>query len=72
MLEGLPVLGVCGWSGSGKTTLIEAILPAFRAKGLKIAVIKHDVHGLDIDRPGKDSDRLFRADRYRDRERRAL
>ena len=56
-----PVLGICGYSGSGKTTLIERVLPELRAKGLKTAVIKHDVHGIQVDRPGKDSDRLFKA-----------
>jgi molybdopterin-guanine dinucleotide biosynthesis protein MobB len=29
--------------------------------GLKVAVVKNDVHGINIDRPGKDSDRLFRS-----------
>lgn len=57
----LPVLGICGFSGSGKTTLIEAAVPRLRAKGLSVAVIKHDAHGADVDRPGKDSDRFFRA-----------
>lgn len=57
----LPILGVCGWSGSGKTTLIEAVLPRLVSQGLRVAVIKHDAHGIDVDRPGKDSDRLFRA-----------
>lgn len=61
MLEGLPVLGVCGWSGSGKTTAIEGVLPGLLARGLKVAVVKHDAHGLDLDRRGKDSYRLFRA-----------
>ena len=61
MFDTLPVLGICGWSGSGKTTLIEAVLPHLRERGLKVAVVKHDVHGIDVDRPGKDSDRLFRA-----------
>ena len=61
MLADLPVLAISGLSGSGKTTLIEAVLPALRRQGLAVAVVKHDVHGLDIDRPGKDSDRLFRA-----------
>ena len=56
-----PVLGVCGWSGSGKTTLLEAVIPRLEASGLRVAVLKHDVHGPDVDRPGKDSDRLFRA-----------
>jgi molybdopterin-guanine dinucleotide biosynthesis protein MobB len=57
----LPILGVCGWSGAGKTALLEALVPRLRARGLAVAVVKHDVHGLNLDRPGKDSDRLFRA-----------
>jgi molybdopterin-guanine dinucleotide biosynthesis protein MobB len=56
-----PVLAVCGWSGSGKTALLEAVLPRLAASGLRVAVLKHDAHGVDIDREGKDSDRLFRA-----------
>jgi molybdopterin-guanine dinucleotide biosynthesis protein MobB len=55
------VLGICGHSGSGKTTLIERLLPELKAAGLSVAVVKHDAHGLDVDKPGKDSDRLFRA-----------
>lgn len=58
-LVSLPVFGVCGYSGSGKTTLLEKVLPRLVRRGLRIAVLKHDVHGLDRDRPGKDSDRLF-------------
>lgn len=57
----IPVLGICGYSGSGKTTLIEALVPHFTAQGLRVLTIKHDVHGLNIDRPGKDSDRFFHA-----------
>ncbi|MCY2930772.1 MAG: molybdopterin-guanine dinucleotide biosynthesis protein B [Planctomycetota bacterium] len=55
------VLGLCGFSGAGKTTLIERIVPGLRRSGLRVAVVKHDAHGLDIDKPGKDSDRLFQA-----------
>jgi len=57
----MPVLAICGFSGSGKTTLIEAALPLLIERGLRVALIKHDAHGLQIDRPGKDSDRLFKA-----------
>lgn len=56
-----PALGVFGWSGSGKTTVMEAVIPTLVARGLRVAVLKGDVHGLDVDHPGKDSDRLFRA-----------
>lgn len=56
-----PVLAVCGFSESGKTTLLEALIPRLVARGLAVTVVKHDAHGVSIDRPGKDSDRLFRA-----------
>jgi molybdopterin-guanine dinucleotide biosynthesis protein MobB len=57
----VPLFGIAGYSGSGKTTLLDALLPRLRRKGLFVAVIKHDVHGLGVDHPGKDSDRLFRS-----------
>ena len=56
-----PVLAVCGYSGSGKTTLLEAAISRLVQRGLAVAVVKHDAHGFEVDRPGKDSDRLFRA-----------
>ncbi len=56
-----PVLAVCGWSGAGKTTLLEAAIPRLATHGLKVAVVKHDAHGIQVDREGKDSARLFRA-----------
>lgn len=58
---GTPVLAVCGFSGSGKTTLLEAAIPRLVARGLAVAVVKHDAHGFKVDQPGKDSERLFRA-----------
>jgi molybdopterin-guanine dinucleotide biosynthesis protein B len=57
----LPAFGICGWSGAGKTTLLEALIPRLRARGLRVAAVKHDVHGIQLDVAGKDSDRLFRA-----------
>jgi len=60
-LTDLPAFGVCGWSGSGKTTLIEAVIPPLLKKGLKVAVLKRTTHPITADRPGKDSDRFFRA-----------
>jgi len=55
------VFGIAGHSGMGKTTLLELLLPAFRARGLVVTVIKHSHKDLDIDRPGKDSYRLREA-----------
>ena len=57
----LPAFGICGWSGSGKTSLIERVVPHLCKKGLKVAVLKHTDHEIDVDHPGKDSDRLFRS-----------
>ena len=50
-----------GYSGSGKTTLIEKIVKKLSSEGIKVATIKHDVHGLDIDKEGKDSYRYSKA-----------
>jgi molybdopterin-guanine dinucleotide biosynthesis protein MobB len=59
--EWQPVLAVCGYSGSGKTTLLEQLVPQLRRRGLRVAALKHDVHGISVDTRGKDSDRIFRA-----------
>ena len=53
--------GIAGYSGSGKTTLIERVLPQLSARGLRVAVIKHTHHDVDLDRPGKDSWRAREA-----------
>lgn len=58
-LADLPVLGICGWSGSGKTTLIESVVPVLLNQGLTVAVLKHDVHGVQVDRSDCDTTRLF-------------
>jgi len=55
------VLAVCGYSGAGKTTLLEAVIPVLVGRGLCVGVVKHDAHGFTLDRPGKDSARLFAA-----------
>lgn len=54
------VFGLAGRSGSGKTTLIEAMLPLFLAHGLRVNVIKHSHHDIELEPPTKDSAR-FRA-----------
>ena len=56
-----PAFGICGYSGSGKTTLIVELIRRLSERGLKVGVVKHDVHGLNVDREGKDSDRFFKA-----------
>lgn len=56
-----PLLQCMGWSGSGKTTFLEKLIPRLTDKGLRIAVIKHDGHGFQMDTPGKDTYRLAAA-----------
>jgi molybdopterin-guanine dinucleotide biosynthesis protein B len=51
----IPVVSVVGRSDSGKTTLICGLLPELKRRGWRVATIKHDVHGFEIDRPGKDT-----------------
>ena len=56
-----PVLGFAAWSGTGKTTLLRKLIPALRASGLRIGIIKHAHHTFDVDQPGKDSYELRHA-----------
>ncbi|WP_457667271.1 molybdopterin-guanine dinucleotide biosynthesis protein B [Thiolapillus sp.] len=57
----LPVLGFAAFSGSGKTTLLEQVIPLLRQSGLRLALVKHSHHDFEMDKPGKDSDRLRKA-----------
>lgn len=56
-----PILSFVGHSGCGKTTLIEKLIPMLADAGLKVAIIKHDVHGFEMDKPGKDTWRHKKA-----------
>ncbi|MCJ0763768.1 molybdopterin-guanine dinucleotide biosynthesis protein B [Variovorax terrae] len=49
------VVGFAGYSGSGKTTLVERLIPALKARGQRVSVVKHAHHSFDIDQPGKDT-----------------
>ena len=57
----VPVLGFAAYSGSGKTTLLRKLIPLLRQNGLRLAVIKHAHHKVEIDKPGKDSYELRKA-----------
>ena len=61
MEQRLPVLGFCAYSGTGKTTLLTQLIPLLKQRGLRLAVIKHTHHVIDLDKPGKDSYRLREA-----------
>lgn len=51
----IPILSIVGKSDSGKTTLIEKLVPELTRRGYRVATVKHDVHGFEVDREGKDS-----------------
>lgn len=51
----IPMVGVCAWSGTGKTTLIQQLIPLLRAQGLRLAIIKHAHHKVELDQVGKDT-----------------
>lgn len=49
------VFGIIGRSGAGKTHLISRLIPFFSQQGLCVSTIKHTHHGVDMDKPGKDT-----------------
>ncbi|MCD6185182.1 MAG: molybdopterin-guanine dinucleotide biosynthesis protein B [Deltaproteobacteria bacterium] len=51
----MPIISIVGNSGSGKTTLLVKMIPILKQRGFKVGTIKHDLHGFEIDKPGKDS-----------------
>lgn len=51
----MKVVCFVGSSGAGKTTLIERLIPAMKAHGQRVSVVKHAHHELEIDHPGKDT-----------------
>jgi molybdopterin-guanine dinucleotide biosynthesis protein B len=52
------VIGIVGRSGSGKTTLLEIVVTRLAALGLRVNIIKHSHHDLELEPPKKDSARL--------------
>lgn len=60
-MAGIPVFAFAAYSGTGKTTVIEQVVRELKAKGLRVAVIKHDGHRFEIDHEGKDSWRFAHA-----------
>lgn len=57
----VPIISVVGKSDSGKTTFIEKLIPELNRRGYRVATIKHDTHGFEIDREGKDTWRHAQA-----------
>jgi len=57
----IPVISIVGKSDVGKTTLLEKLVRELRARGYRVATVKHDAHSFEIDRPGKDTWRHAQA-----------
>lgn len=57
----IPYVSFSAKSGTGKTTYLEKLVACLKEKGLRIALIKHDAHGFELDQPGKDSYRLRKS-----------
>jgi molybdopterin-guanine dinucleotide biosynthesis protein B len=56
-----PVVSIVGKSESGKTTLLEKLLKELKARGYRVATVKHTAEKLSFDEPGKDSWRHIQA-----------
>ncbi len=57
----LPVISIVGKSDTGKTTLLVKLIAELKARGYRVATVKHDAHSFDIDHPGKDTWRHAQA-----------
>lgn len=55
------IISIVGKSGSGKTTLLEGLITELKARGHKVAIVKHSHHASDIDTADKDTWRLTKA-----------
>jgi molybdopterin-guanine dinucleotide biosynthesis protein B len=55
----VPIVSIVGKSDSGKTTLLEKLIPELKSRGYRVGTVKHDVHGFEMDREGKDTYRHF-------------
>ena len=55
------VYSFIAWSGTGKTGYLEKLIAALKARGVRVAAVKHDGHRFDIDKEGKDSWRFAAA-----------
>lgn len=57
----IPIVSIVGKSGSGKTTLLEKLIAELKLRGYRVATVKHILHDVEIDTPGKDSWRHAQA-----------
>lgn len=58
----VPVLGFVAYcSNTGKTTLLKQVIALLKIKGVRVGIVKHCHHEIQIDKPGKDSYELRKA-----------
>jgi len=57
----IPIVSIVGKSNSGKTTLLEKLIADLVGRGYRVATIKHNKQGFNIDHEGKDSFRHKKA-----------
>lgn len=57
----LPLLGITAYSGTGKTTLLKKVIPLLKLRNVRVGLIKHTHHDMEVDKPGKDSFELRKA-----------
>ncbi|SLM61164.1 MULTISPECIES: molybdopterin-guanine dinucleotide biosynthesis protein MobB [Dickeya] len=57
----IPILAIVAHSGTGKTTLLKQLIPELNKHGIRVGIIKHTHHDMDVDKPGKDSYELRKA-----------
>lgn len=57
----IPLVSIVGKGGVGKTTLLVKLIGELKARGYRLAAIKHHAHATSLDSPGKDSWRLAEA-----------
>ena len=57
----VPVISIVGKSGVGKTTALERVIREIKQRGYRVGTVKHDTHGFEMDKPGKDSWRHAQA-----------
>jgi molybdopterin-guanine dinucleotide biosynthesis protein MobB len=57
----LPVVAIVGNSGSGKTTVLEKLIVELKARGYRLAAVKHAGETVDLDLHGKDTWRFSQA-----------
>jgi molybdopterin-guanine dinucleotide biosynthesis protein B len=60
-MKSVPIVSVVGCSNAGKTTFLEKLIREIKRRGYRLATVKHDVHGFEIDQPGKDTWRHAQA-----------